>query len=100
MLASKLQKVESGLGFLPRRSQYENLLRIQLELAKEIEEFVREEGINCHLYNPTEYAGKVYEAYLRKYMDNEKQVLILGMNPGPHGMCQTGVIPGGISCSH
>ncbi len=44
-----------------------------------------------HVYNPLEYAGAAYAQYLRKYADGPKQVLFLGMNPGPFGMVQTGV---------
>lgn len=45
----------------------------------------------AHIYYPWDYAGKVYHAYLDKYANNHKQVLFLGMNPGPFGMTQTGI---------
>jgi single-strand selective monofunctional uracil DNA glycosylase len=44
-----------------------------------------------HLYNPLEYARKPYEQYLNRYARSPKEVVILGMNPGPWGMAQTGV---------
>jgi len=44
-----------------------------------------------HLYNPLEYARKPYEQYLRLYGSKPKEVILLGMNPGPWGMAQTGV---------
>ena len=44
-----------------------------------------------HVYNPLEYAWKTHEAYLRKFGTGPKDVLFLGMNPGPWGMAQTGV---------
>jgi len=43
------------------------------------------------VYNPLRYAWKVHEAYLRRFGRGLKQVLFLGMNPGPFGMAQTGV---------
>jgi single-strand selective monofunctional uracil DNA glycosylase len=44
-----------------------------------------------HVYNPLEYAGKSYKKYLKLYGDRPKEVVLVGMNPGPWGMAQTGV---------
>ncbi len=44
-----------------------------------------------HVYNPLEYARVPHELYLERYGQGPKQVLLLGMNPGPFGMAQTGV---------
>jgi single-strand selective monofunctional uracil DNA glycosylase len=44
-----------------------------------------------HVYNPLGYAWRAHETYLRRYANNPKRVLFLGMNPGPFGMAQTGV---------
>lgn len=44
-----------------------------------------------HVYNPLEYAREPYERYLERYGEGPKEVLLLGMNPGPFGMAQTGV---------
>jgi single-strand selective monofunctional uracil DNA glycosylase len=44
-----------------------------------------------HVYNPLEYARSPHEAYLERYGTAPKRVLLLGMNPGPFGMTQTGV---------
>ena len=43
-----------------------------------------------HVYNPLHYARKPHEAYLKKYGTGRKRVLLVGMNPGPFGMAQTG----------
>ncbi len=43
-----------------------------------------------HVYNPLEYAWAPHERYLRQF-DGPREVLMLGMNPGPFGMAQTGV---------
>ena len=43
------------------------------------------------VYNPLRYAGDVHEAYLLRHADSPKEVLFLGMNPGPFGMAQTGI---------
>jgi len=44
-----------------------------------------------HIYNPLLYARKPYEMYLEKYAAAPREVILLGMNPGPWGMAQTGV---------
>lgn len=44
-----------------------------------------------HVYNPLSYAGAAYEQYLQRWGDGRRRVLLLGMNPGPFGMVQTGV---------
>lgn len=44
-----------------------------------------------HVYNPLLYAGAGYERYLARYARTRKEVVFLGMNPGPYGMAQTGV---------
>ena len=50
-----------------------------------------------HVYNPLRYAWRAHEIYLRRYGNNPKRVLFLGMNPGPFGMAQTGVPFGQIA---
>lgn len=42
-------------------------------------------------YNPLDYAWAGHEAYIRRFGEGQKDVLYLGMNPGPFGMAQTGV---------
>src|SRR5262245_41408487 len=44
-----------------------------------------------HVYNPHEYAWVPYEAYVSRFGAGPKRVVLLGMNPGPFGMMQTGV---------
>ena len=48
-------------------------------------------------YNPLEYARAPHEDYLKKFGTGKKEVLLLGMNPGPFGMAQTGVPFGDIA---
>ena len=43
------------------------------------------------VYNPLHYARRSWEQYLRTYGASRKEVLFLGMNPGPWGMAQTGI---------
>ncbi len=44
-----------------------------------------------HVYRPLEYASAPHERYLERYARRGAKVLLLGMNPGPFGMAQTGV---------
>jgi len=50
-----------------------------------------------HTYLTVDYAADGYESYLRKFGNSKKRVLMLGMNPGPYGMAQTGVPFGEIA---
>lgn len=50
-----------------------------------------------HVYNPLVYARGCYDEYLRRYGTPPREVLMLGMNPGPFGMAQTGVPFGEVS---
>jgi single-strand selective monofunctional uracil DNA glycosylase len=45
----------------------------------------------AYTYNPLAYARAPHEAYLERYGRGPKEVILLGMNPGPFGMAQTGV---------
>jgi len=45
----------------------------------------------AYTYLPTDYARTPHEEYLSKFASTTKEVLFLGMNPGPYGMAQTGI---------
>lgn len=44
-----------------------------------------------YIYNPLQYASTLHKEFLKKFLVSNKKVLFLGINPGPWGMCQTGV---------
>ena len=44
-----------------------------------------------HVYNPLEYARAGWEQYVTKYARTGVEAVLVGMNPGPWGMAQTGV---------
>jgi single-strand selective monofunctional uracil DNA glycosylase len=44
-----------------------------------------------HVYDPLVYARGPHELYLERYARPGIEALLLGMNPGPFGMAQTGV---------
>lgn len=45
----------------------------------------------AHVYNPLDYAFDAHRQYLERYCRQEADILLVGMNPGPFGMVQTGV---------
>lgn len=51
----------------------------------------------AEVYLPLEYAWEPHGRYLERYGSGRKRVLLLGMNPGPFGMAQTGIPFGEIA---
>lgn len=49
------------------------------------------------VYNPVEYARQPHNRYLRRSARGTGKTLLLGMNPGPFGMAQTGVPFGDVA---
>jgi single-strand selective monofunctional uracil DNA glycosylase len=50
------------------------------------------------VYNPLDYARAPHEAYLERWgAKRPREVVMLGMNPGPFGMAQTGVPFGDVT---
>lgn len=50
-----------------------------------------------YVYQPLDYAWAPHETYLRRFGSDRKRVVLVGMNPGPFGMTQTGVPFGEIA---
>ena len=44
-----------------------------------------------HVYNPLDYAWENHATYVRRYGQEPGRILMVGMNPGPWGMAQTGL---------
>jgi single-strand selective monofunctional uracil DNA glycosylase len=59
-------------------------------LARETDALVFRVPTAC-TYNPLIYARRSHEAYLARYARQGVDAILLGMNPGPWGMAQTGV---------
>lgn len=51
----------------------------------------------AYVYNPLDYARAPHRLYLERYAHGGAEVLLIGMNPGPWGMAQTGVPFGAVS---
>lgn len=65
-------------------------IRIASDLSKAVAP-MRFSAPVTHVYNPLAYARAPHEEYLRRYALHPREVLLVGMNPGPWGMAQTGV---------
>lgn len=74
----------------------QRLQSISRKLAKELEA-LRFSAPTAYVYNPLVYARAPHEAYLERYGNGRGRVLLMGMNPGPFGMAQTGVPFGDVS---
>ncbi len=48
-------------------------------------------GKVAYAYNPLRYAWAPHAAYARTYGKNSRRAILVGMNPGPWGMGQTGI---------
>ncbi|MDP4626413.1 MAG: single-stranded DNA-binding protein [Akkermansiaceae bacterium] len=74
----------------------EKLILAGRELADELRPLEFSDPVT-HTYLTVDYAAEGYEGYLEKFGNSKKRVLMLGMNPGPFGMAQTGVPFGEIA---
>ncbi|KAH8388272.1 hypothetical protein KR093_002322 [Drosophila rubida] len=72
-----------------------NFYEIECALNKQLASLKKPKSVNC-IYNPLEYAASLHCAYLRRYLKGRKQLMFIGMNPGPNGMGQTGVPFGNV----
>ena len=67
-----------------------SLKKITDDLIRELDRLVFAPPVT-HVYNPLHYARRPYDHYLRTFGRRPKRVILVGMNPGPWGMAQTGI---------
>jgi len=67
-----------------------SLVRIAKRLSRQLAPLQFAEPVT-HVYDPLQYAWAPHKAYLERYGAGPREILLLGMNPGPWGMAQTGV---------
>ncbi len=67
-----------------------SLVRTTQRLAEEMARLQFGPPVAC-VYHPLDYAFDLHRQWLERYGRGRKEVLLLGMNPGPFGMVQTGV---------
>ena len=66
------------------------LTRIAKALVRDLEDLEFAEPVT-HVYNPLDYAWRSHSVYLERFGAAPREHILLGMNPGPWGMAQTGV---------
>lgn len=66
------------------------LVQVSRALSRAVSKLQFGGGVT-HVYNPLRYARRSHELYLRRFGAAPKEVVFVGMNPGPFGMAQTGV---------
>lgn len=66
------------------------LTKISRALSRAVSK-IRFEDPVAYVYNPLSYARGAHELYLGRFGGGTKEVVLVGMNPGPFGMAQTGV---------
>ena len=79
-----------GLLRSPSEEMELSLVVIAQKLAEEVDRLTFTPPVT-HIYNPLDYAWEAHARYLELFGNAPKDVLFLGMNPGPWGMAQTGV---------
>lgn len=66
-------------------------VEITAELAERVGSLDFAEPVT-NVYNPPVYAKALHDAYLERYASaTPREIVLVGMNPGPWGMAQTGV---------
>lgn len=65
-------------------------VRLSRTLARAVDGLEFGEPVT-HVYDPLVYARRPHELYLERHARRGIEALLVGMNPGPFGMAQTGV---------
>jgi single-strand selective monofunctional uracil DNA glycosylase len=72
------------------------ILDISDRLAADLDALPLGEAV-AYVYNPLVYARQPWARYLERYGAGQGRAILLGMNPGPWGMAQTGVPFGDVT---
>lgn len=67
-----------------------SLVQVTQAAVAELERLRFAPPVAC-VYDPLDYAWDLHRQWLERYGRGHKEVLLVGMNPGPFGMVQTGV---------
>lgn len=73
-----------------------NLVALTRALADDVDRLAFSKPA-AFVYNPLAYARQPLERYLTRWGAGEREIVLVGMNPGPFGMMQTGVPFGEVS---
>ena len=65
-------------------------LRLSEDCNRGINRIMKHKSV-AHVTNPLDYAWAYHEQFIEQWSEFGATTLLLGMNPGPYGMAQTGV---------
>ncbi|XP_036355552.1 single-strand selective monofunctional uracil DNA glycosylase-like isoform X2 [Octopus sinensis] len=68
----------------------DRLLQVEAELCRNLKTIEFTDPVD-YVYSPLDYASDTHAKYVHRFCNSQKNVLFLGMNPGPFGMAQNGV---------
>lgn len=71
-------------------SVVQNITKATDQVCRQLKKLKFSEPVT-HTYNPLVYARKPHQVYVDRFANTEKRVVMMGMNPGPWGMAQTGI---------
>lgn len=74
------------------------LKKITDELVKDLDGLTFGPPVT-HVYNPLVYARAPWDQYCKLYGKGPREILLIGMNPGPFGMAQVGVPFGEVAAA-
>jgi single-strand selective monofunctional uracil DNA glycosylase len=80
----------------PGESATPRLVALATALADDVDRLTFAPPVT-HVYNPLRYAWDPYRQYLERFGGRRGRAVLVGMNPGPFGMAQTGVPFGEVS---
>ena len=78
------------------RTAARTLIEVDSSLARAVDRLEFAPPVT-HVYNPLSYAWQPHRRYLERWGCGRKEIVFLGMNPGPWGMTQTGIPFGEVS---
>ena len=74
---------------------------LESALAEELFQLKYENSKVKYILNPLDYAQDPHINFLKKCLSGPRRVMFVGLNPGPWGMCQTGIPFGDVDqCKH
>jgi single-strand selective monofunctional uracil DNA glycosylase len=89
-------RVFSSVGGVLAKLAGVSLIEISRDLRRSMQKLSFTDPV-AYVYCPLDYAWDAHTAYLERWGKGKKQVVFLGMNPGPFGMVQTGVPFGDVT---
>lgn len=79
-----------AMSTAPQTVTPDSLLEVSARLRDQVDRLAFSEPA-AYVYNPVDYAWEPHRDYLERWGQSPKEVVFVGMNPGPWGMAQNGV---------